>query len=340
VRRPLLVIVLAAALAAPAHAAGPAFGVRAVGNWKLGYFVWDAKPGTTLSGKIAVSNNGDRAGAVKLFATDATTGQTSGTVYETSGERPHGVGAWVTLPTTTLRLGPDERRVVPFTVVVPAGAGSGQHVGGIVAETGTQSTSPQSKGKASVQVTLRNLAIVAVQVNVPGLQVARFTLGKVTVGGRRGFQQVFVRLGNVGNVLAKPGLALTLTDPQGRVVFDARKKLDSVLPHTAIDYPITVSKRAVPVGTYRAKVALTYATPGGGSATARETPKVSVTPQQVQQVFTSAKPTAPPPGGSAAAPAGKSSGVSPLVIVLAVIAGIAILAAVWFAATARARKQP
>jgi hypothetical protein len=339
-RRLVPFIVAAAVLVPQAHAAGPAFGVRAVGKWKLGYFVWDAKPGTTLQGKIAISNNGDRAGDVKLFATDATTGQTSGTVYETSGEKPSDVGAWVKLPATKLNLGPNERRVVPFTVVIPAGAGVGQHVGGIVAETGAQTTSPQSKGKASVQVTVRNLAIVAVQVNVPGREFARFTLGKVTVGGRRGFQQVFVRLSNVGNVLAKPTLATTIVDSKGGVVLTQREKLDTVLPHTSIDYPITVSKHALPAGTYHARVALTYGEPGGGTATAKAAPTVEVTSQQVQQVFTSAKPTAPPPGQTVAAPATSSGGgVSPLVIVLAAIAGIAILAAVWFAATAHARKK-
>jgi hypothetical protein len=340
VRRVVLLIAVFA-FAAPAHAAGPAFGIRAVGKWKLGYFVFDAKPGTRIEGKVAISNNGDRAGDVKLFATDATTGQTSGTVYETSGEKPRDVGAWITLPATKLNLGPNERRIVPFTVFVPAGAGAGQHVGGIVAETGAQSTSPQSKGKASVQVTVRNLAIVAVQVNLPGPEVARFTLGKVTVGGRRGFQQVFVRLTNVGNVLAKPTLDTTITDAKGGVVLTKRLQLDTVLPHTSIDYPITVSKKALAAGTYHAQVALSYAKPGGGRTTTKAAPTVQVTSQQVQQVFTSAKPTAAPPGQTVAAPAAKSSGggLSPLVFVLAAIAGIAILAAVWFAATAHARKK-
>jgi WxL interacting protein linking bacterial and host surfaces len=339
--RRLALLLLAFVFAAPAHASGPAFGIRALGKWKLGYFVFAAKPGTRLSGKIAISNNGDRAGEVKLFATDATTGQTSGTVYETSGEKSHDVGAWVKLPATKLNLGPNERRVIPFTVFVPAGATAGQHVGGIVAETGAERTAPQSKGKASVQVTVRNLAIVAVQVNLPGPQIARFTLGQVTVGGRHGFQQVFVRLANVGNVLAKPTLATTITDAKGSVVLTKRERLDTVLPHTSIDYPITVSKHALAAGTYHAQVALTYARPGGGTATTKATPTVQVTAGQVQQVFTSAKPTAAPPGQTVAAPATTSGGggVSPLVIVLAAIAGIAILAAVWFAATARARKK-
>jgi hypothetical protein len=341
VRRRLFVFAaLAAVFAAPAQAAGPAFGIRALGDWKLGYFVYNGKPGQTLHGKIAVSNDGDRLGEVRIFATDATTGQTSGTVYQTSGKQPTDVGAWITLPATTLSLGPKERRVIPFTVVVPAGAAAGQHVGGIVAETGAKSTSAQSKGKANVQVTVRNLAIVAVQVNLPGPQVASFTIGKVHVGGRHGFQQVFVRITNTGNVLAKPGIALTVTDDKGAVVLDNHYKLDTILPHTSIDYPVTVTKKALAAGSYTTAVQLDYAKPGGGTGTTKASPTVTVTPEQVQQVFTSASPTAAPPGTTtlAAAPAKGSSGISPVVIVLGIVAAIAILAAVWFAATARARR--
>lgn len=334
-RRFLLFTAAALVLAAPAHAAGPAFGIRAVGKWKLGYFVFDGKPGTTLTGKILVSNNGDRAGDVHLFATDATTGQTSGTVYETSGERPTDVGKWVKLPATTLNLGPKEHRIVPFSVVVPRGARSGTHVGGIVAETAQQATSSRAKGKTNVQVTVRNLAIVAVQVDLPGKEIASIHIGKVTVGGRRGFQQVFIRITNTGNVLLRPGMAVHVTNDAGDVLLAKSLKLDTILPHTSIDYPVTVTGKAIPAGSYHGDVQLAYA---GKQTTAA--PTVSVTPEQVQQVFTSAGPTQAPPT-AAPAPVGskKSGGISPIALVLAAIAAISLLVAVWFAATARARKS-
>ena len=51
-RRLALTFFVAAVLAPGAQAAGPAFGVRAVGKWKHGYFVYAAKRGATLSGKV------------------------------------------------------------------------------------------------------------------------------------------------------------------------------------------------------------------------------------------------------------------------------------------------
>ncbi len=70
-----------AAQAAPGK--GPVFGLRAGGNPKLGYFVYELAPGGSRTGRVIVSNTGSATGTVKLFPADATTGSTSGTVYRT-----------------------------------------------------------------------------------------------------------------------------------------------------------------------------------------------------------------------------------------------------------------
>jgi hypothetical protein len=347
-RRLTLVAFLAAAFTPPAQAAGPAFGVRALGDWKLGYFVYDAKPGASVTGKLQVTNTGNRGGTVRLFAADATTGQTSGTVYLTSGEKQRDVGAWVRLPARQLELGPGEKRVVPFTVAIPAGASTGQHVGGIVAETAERATGPKSKGKANVQITVRNLAIVAVQVNVPGHRVSKFSILGVRAGGRKGYQQVFVRMRNDGNVMGKPSGSIVIEDPKGNSVLDQRFQLDTFLPHTTIDYPVNISRRALDVGTYTTRVELDFAG-SDGKQTVRSSPKLQVTAANVSQVFTSAAPPTPPPsaktskstGTASAAPAGTESGggiSTGLIVLLAVVGGIALLGAGYFLALRTARK--
>ena len=84
--RRLLAIVVAGLVLAPIAAAatkGPVFGLRAVGNPKRGYFIYTLAPGATKHGAVIVSNTGTASGTVKLFPADATTGNTSGTVYLT-----------------------------------------------------------------------------------------------------------------------------------------------------------------------------------------------------------------------------------------------------------------
>jgi hypothetical protein len=354
-RRLTLAAVVAAALAPAAHASGPAFGIRALVHSKTGYFVYDAKPGTRVAGKVQITNSGNRVGTVKLFAADATTGQTSGTVYLTSGEKRNGVGAWVRLPATQLELGPGETRIVPFTVVVPSSAAVGQHVGGIVAETAQQATGPKSKGKAKVQIKVRNLAIVAVQVNVPGPTVSRFSILGVSAGGRKGYQQVLVRMRNGGNVMSKPSGSITIEDSKGNQVLSKDFQLDTFLPQTTIDYPVNVTDKALDVGTYSTHVRLSYPA-GSASRVVTASPTLRVTPANVSQVFTSAaKPTPPPTvkgtkttasGGPTAAPGSASSasdsggGLSTgLIVLLAVAGGLALLGAGYFLALRTARKS-
>src|SRR5437899_8048582 len=173
-------------LAPAAHAAtkGPVFGLRAVGNNQRGYFVYTLNDGASRTGAVIVSNVGTATGTVKLFTADATTGQTTGTVYETS-KPPTRAGSWVTLSSTAVKLAPGAHKQVAFTVHVPAGTPAGEWVGGIVAETSHRLASSKSKQKANVQIKIRDLTIVAVESKVPGPRVTAFSFGKLTTGGAR-----------------------------------------------------------------------------------------------------------------------------------------------------------
>ena len=279
-------------LAPAAHAATkkPVFGLRAVGNNQRGYFVYSLAPGTSHTGAIIVSNVGTGAGTVKLFTADATTGRTTGTVYETD-KQPTRAGSWVTLSSTAVTLAPGGHKQVPFTVHVPAGTPTGQWVGGIVAETSNTLTGAKSKQKANVQIKIRDLTIVAVEANVPGPLTTGFTIGKVTTGGQRGFQQVIVHIASTGNALVKPTGRVTIFDSKSKLVESLPFKMDTFLPQTAIDYPLLL-KRALPAGDYVASVTLKAA----GAPTVTAKPSFSVSSADVKQVFTSASPTQAPPG--------------------------------------------
>lgn len=305
--RRLVLILLAGLVLAPAASAAakaPVFGLRAVGNPKLGYFVYSLPPGSVQQGGVTISNSGTAAGSVKLFAADATTGRTTGTVYLTDKKATR-VGAWISLSAATLTLKPGQHQTVHFTVHVPANAKPGQWVGGIVAETSRQLTGAKSKQKASVQIKIRDLTIVAVQVNVPGPSVIAFKIGGVTTGGQRGFQEVVTHIANTGNVLAKPTGTVTVLSKQGAVLQVLPFKMDTFLPQTTIDYPLLL-KKALPPGDYSAKVTLSIPGVSGAAANVVSAhPTFSISKQDVQQVFTSATPQAAPPGTGAASSSSK-----------------------------------
>src|SRR3954471_950239 len=322
-RRLLAAALLVLALPSLAQAATkqPVFGLRAAGNPKLGYFVYSAAPGAARNGAVIVSNSGNAAGTVKLFAADATTGRTTGTVYLTDA-RPKSAGAWVTLASKSVSLRPGTSKRVTFTVRVPTGQKTGQWVAGIVAEASSRVAGKKSSQKASVQIKIRNQTIVGVQTNVPGTAVSTFEIGKVTTGGQRGFQQLITHMANTGNQLVHPTGRVTVLKSNGDLVQTLPFAMDTFLPQTAIDFPLLL-KKALPPGDYKANVTLSVPAAGGAAAhTVTASPTFSISQQDVQQVFTSAQPQAPPPGVTA------SSGSSSTTwIVVAAIAGVLILAA-------------
>jgi hypothetical protein len=286
-------------------ATGPIFGLRAVGNPKLGYFVYPAAPGTVLHGAVIVTNTGDQAGAVKIYTSDATTGSTTGAVYLTDST-PTLAGSWIKLGSSQLSLPPGKQATVPFVVTVPTGTAAGQFVGGIVAETVQQIAGPKSKEKANVQIKVRNLSIVAVQVNVPGPKISKFTISKATIGGSKGFQQVLVGITNDGNVLAKPSGAVTIRNTSGLAIQTIKFQMDTFLPHTTIQYPIVLTK-GLPPGNYTANVNLSYTNAAGVAQSISAAPALVVSQASVSQVFKSTTPTKVSPGITSALKGSKSS---------------------------------
>jgi hypothetical protein len=321
----ILLLALVVTPLASAATKAPVFGLRALGNPKLGYFVYSLSPGAVHQGGVIISNSGTATGTVKLFAADATTGNTTGTVYLTDSKAKR-AGAWISLATTSLTLKPGQHRTVRFTVHVPPNTEPGQWVGGVVAETSHQVSQPKSKDKARVQIKIRDLTIVAVQVNVPGPPLLEFTIGGVTTGGQRGFQQIVTHIANTGNVLVKPTGTVTVLNKQGAKLQVLTFKMDTFLPQTAIDYPLLLKKALAP-GDYSANVRL--AIPGVAGAAAKVVtahPAFSISKQDVKQVFTSAAPQIPPPNAAASS----SSSKPPWALISAGALGALLLALLVF----------
>jgi hypothetical protein len=320
-------IAASAWVVAPASAAHtPAAGLRAVGHWPNGYYIYDAHPGDLLHGVIEVANTGTAAGAIRLYPADSTTGQTSGAVYLTSATQPRATGMWITLSTASTQLAPGAKKKVSFDVRVPAGAAPGQYLGGIVAEPVQEQLSNRSKGKTNVQIKVRSLAIVAVEIDIPGRLRAGLSIGAIKPAGRAGVQQLLVRLTNTGNVMIKPAGTLIVRNASAGLVRRFHLELDTFLPHTTIDYPVTVG-RGLPVGTYTTSIELGY-TGGGASGTTSATPALTISPQQETQIYGQTTPTLVSPA-TTPTHAGKGSGLSPLLLAAIAAAAVLLLAGVY-----------
>jgi len=302
--------VAAALSVVPAALAGePSFALRPVTfnpdvPATQSYYIIDSKPGATIHTELLITNVGTVSGTAILYAVDATTGRTSGAVYRSGSAKRRDVGRWVVISERRVTLGPRESRVVPFSVIVPKGARPGEHVGGIVAQNLALQTGAATRvGKrgSSIQIRLRHLTIVAVEVKLPGPRIERVLVQGVKALTEAGYPAVEIGLRNGGNVIVKPRLRLRIIDRKGSTVLDQRRLLDSLVPQTAIGYPVILS-RALRPGDYRVDVRLDYGQGIVGHALRR----LRVTGTRIQAYTSAAAPVASPDneggGGTAGLP--------------------------------------
>ncbi len=325
----LLLLALAAGPLARAQAHGPTFTLKALAPpSRVPYFVFGARPGGTVRGAVRVENKGDRSGTVRLYAADAVTGQTTGAVYRSRRSSRHDVGAWLSLSDRQLRLAPSQKRIVRFEVKVPAGAKPGQHLGGIVAENAALKKAAAKKtARGAFRVDIRDLSILAVQVNVPGTKLEKLSLAGVEPGSAEGFQTLLIGMRNEGNQLLKGSGSILVRGEDGQLLKRAKFNVDTFVPHTDIAYPFPVPGQALPAGRYHALVQVRY----GDGHRARSSAWFTISDEQIKQVFGSDS-GGPPAGGS-------SSSALPLILAILAAVLLGFLVA-WALLRRRARRAP
>jgi hypothetical protein len=98
-----------------------------------------------------------------------------------------------------------------------------------------------------------------------------------------------VGMRNDGTEMVTARGSLVLTDNTGRRLMRSHLHLDTLVPETAIDYPVAVTGRALGAGSYTAAVVLHY-----GRHVARSTLPVSISQANVEKVFRSRPDLKPP----------------------------------------------
>ena len=246
-----------------------------------------------------------------------------------------GVGSWIKTEVRRITLAPRESRVVAFSVDVPDGAEPGQWVGGIVVENLTQSAPPTQAEASGVPtpepsrgliVKFRALSIVAVQVNVRGPLRPRVEVTGVGIGGTQGHQDLLISIGNTGNTMEKPTGTIDVADLDGSPLQHLAFAMDTVLPRTAIDYPVAVRHRALGVGCYLTSVALNY----GTAESKRFSGRFCVSEEEIDQQF-------PAVSGLARSAAPSAANSTALVIVAAASVVLVSGGLIWLVASRRRR---
>ncbi len=224
------------------------------------YFIFNTRPLKFVSGRVRVTNDGTARGTVSIYPVDATTSPSGGLAYLETTQHLHDVGAWVALSKVSLALDPGQSKNIAFSLFVPRNATSGQHVGGIVAEnTSLQNTSsPVNKGTMKINLTMKKLYALPIVVNIPGTIREQLSTFGAVLDNASLYQRILIDLTNTGNTIIYPKGSATIIDSRGSIVQTTILNLNAFLPATSIEYPLTIMKKALPVGIYRVKLVLNY----------------------------------------------------------------------------------
>ncbi|MFE4635180.1 hypothetical protein ACFRJ1_17625 [Streptomyces sp. NPDC056773] len=211
------------------------------------FFYLAGTSGTVLEDRIALANTSDQEHTITLRGADAYN-TADGAFAVRSAKESTGAGLWISFgASTTVKVPPRTRAVVPFTVTVPPGSPPGDHPAAVVAT--------ESGREVGVRVHLR----------VDGPALAALTVEDVSVRGKGAAARVAYTLVNRGNVAVAPELAIGAEGVLGEVAGRSVRTLPvEVLPGQRVE--LTEPWPGAPVFD-RVALTLTVTAPGGARAT-------------------------------------------------------------------------
>jgi hypothetical protein len=137
------------------------FGIQPAGLGKVdqrGYFSYSGTPGGHLSDHAAILNYSYRPIVLRINVADAENTATGGFALTPDTQQVKDAGAWISFPTaystvtvparTAAKVGEVD---VPMSVVIPVGAGPGDHVGGVTVSLDSLAESPTGQKYKLVQ---------------------------------------------------------------------------------------------------------------------------------------------------------------------------------------------
>jgi dihydroorotate dehydrogenase (fumarate) len=122
-------------------------------------FSYQVEPGQVIQDEYLVSNSGSTSSEVTVYATDAYNLENGDYALLDSNLPPQDVGTWVTFTDGSTRmvlsLAPGESRALPFSVTVPADASPGDHAGGLIISSLTESDQVKLDRRIATRLYLR-----------------------------------------------------------------------------------------------------------------------------------------------------------------------------------------
>ena len=183
-------------------------------------YSYTLNPGGQLADGLVIANQGTTPLDLALYAADAFTTDAGQLDLVTKGTTSTGVGAWVHAGRDRVTIQPGKSVEVPFTLTLPANAGPGDHVGGIV----TSLTQAGVERRVALRIRLR----VGGELK-PALSVEKLHLdspGTLNPFGKSDATLSYT-IHNTGNAVLAARQSASVSGPFGRLRANAGQVADS-----------------------------------------------------------------------------------------------------------------
>lgn len=233
------------------------------------YFQPVLTPGVAYKDSVTIINQSSVSQSFNIYGADAFNTATGAFSLRRRTDPKVGIGAWIQLPLSTVRLPPLREVSVPFTINTPADASAGDHDGGIVAE----STNGVVEKSGAVHVTVLQAVGVRIYGTVRGPMSPGLAVSSLSVQTHRSFGtqfggpvsgEVSLTVTNTGNTNLTPQAKLSVSSSLGHRVALPSVSLPELVPQGSATVSVPFP-RLIPFGRVSAHVA---ASASGVNATA------------------------------------------------------------------------
>jgi hypothetical protein len=239
-------LALAAFAAAPASSA---FGATssasnltfsAVPLVRSAYFQFRAVPGSSVNGRLRLTNTSRKTLTVLLRPTDVGTANGGGATFDPSSRGQ--AGRWVTVAERSVVLRPHQSKVASFRVKLPANVTAGEHYAGLVAFDRAQlgTGGKAAKSGRSTKVVLRHVTRVGlpIRITVPGPITRKLQFTGASFDSNAGGAMLRLGLRNSGDEIVRETSVSLKAVSGARTVMRRTGAIRDFVPGATIRFPV------------------------------------------------------------------------------------------------------
>ncbi len=229
------------------------------------WFVYTKNPGDTISDIASIKNFGDEEATVDIYPVDAITTSSGSFILKFDHEDQTGIGDWSSVEKKQIKIKPDERLDIPFTITLPADLTPGQYVGGIVIEYGTAQSESEvgqcqsENGCESSFVTVKTRIGARIYITIPGSVEEKIEMTDfqffTTLTGQPKFR---FRIENKGNVVYQPIAKIEIRDADGNLYDSFSKSLGTIMSDSTTEPTISWDKEIPLFAKFSATASVTF----------------------------------------------------------------------------------